>query len=131
METSSYKVTCFDLKSAGTDPTDANSILSFDDYNRPLVNFFLNLPENEKVILVGYSAGGHSLTDSIHRFGFKKIHTAIYVAATMLKQVNDKLFSCYNFLWFSQTKLFLIYSQHILKKNPYVLSSKVLCSSSN
>ncbi|KAL5823976.1 hypothetical protein ACOSQ4_021876 [Xanthoceras sorbifolium] len=86
METSSYKVTCFDLKSAGTDPTDANSILSFDDYNRPLVNFFLNLPENEKVILVGYSAGGQSLTDSIHRFGFKKIHTAIYVAATMLKQ---------------------------------------------
>ncbi|KAL5825883.1 hypothetical protein ACOSQ3_021946 [Xanthoceras sorbifolium] len=85
METSGYKVTCFDLKSAGTDPTDANSILSFDDYNRPLVNFFLNLPENEKVILVGHSAGGHSLTDSIHRFGFKKIHMAIYVAATMLK----------------------------------------------
>ncbi|MBA0794896.1 hypothetical protein Gohar_019181, partial [Gossypium harknessii] len=37
-----------------------------------------------RVILVGHSAGGMSLTYAIHRFS-KKIHMAIYVAATMLK----------------------------------------------
>lgn len=37
-----------------------------------------------KVVLVGHSVGGMSLTDAIHRFA-NKIHMAIYVAATMLE----------------------------------------------
>ncbi|KAJ6758271.1 METHYLESTERASE 17-LIKE [Salix koriyanagi] len=56
----------------------------FDEYNAPLTHFLSNLPENEKVILVGHSAGGLSLTDAIHRFA-KKIRVAIYVAANMLR----------------------------------------------
>ncbi|KAK1570335.1 hypothetical protein Q3G72_000398 [Acer saccharum] len=86
METSGYKVTCLDLKGAGIDRTDPGTINSFDEYNQPLIDFFLrDLPENEKVILVGHSAGGLSVTDCIHRFGTKKIHMAFYVAANMLK----------------------------------------------
>lgn len=34
---------------------------------------------------MGHSAGGLSVTDCIHKFGTKKIHMAIYVAANMLK----------------------------------------------
>lgn len=49
MENSGYKVSCIDLKSAGIDPADANSILSFDDYNKPLLDFMSSLPENEQV----------------------------------------------------------------------------------
>ena len=49
MENSGYKVSCIDLKSAGIDRSDADSILSFDDYNKPLMNFMSSLSENEQV----------------------------------------------------------------------------------
>ncbi|GAU42591.1 hypothetical protein TSUD_303070 [Trifolium subterraneum] len=61
MENSGYKVSCIDLKSGGIDQSDADSILTFDDYNKPLMDFISSLPDNEKVSL------------------------AVYVAATMLK----------------------------------------------
>ncbi|XWS56928.1 hypothetical protein CRYUN_Cryun09bG0127400 [Craigia yunnanensis] len=84
MENSGYKVSCIDLKGAGIDQSDANSILSFDDYNKPLMDFMSALPDTEQVILVGHSAGGLSVTQAIHKFA-KKIRLAVYVAATMLK----------------------------------------------
>ncbi|XVE81661.1 hypothetical protein DITRI_Ditri15bG0083000 [Diplodiscus trichospermus] len=84
LEESDYKVTCLDLKGSGIDPSDPNTIFTFQDYNKPLIDLLSNLPENEKVILIGHSAGGLSLTYAIHRFS-KKIHMAIYVAANMLK----------------------------------------------
>ncbi|PIN03234.1 putative hydrolase/acyltransferase (alpha/beta hydrolase superfamily) [Handroanthus impetiginosus] len=85
MENSGYKVTCLDLKGAGIDPTDPNTVLTFQDYNKPLLDFLSSLHENEQVILVGHSAGGLSLSDAIHRFGKKKIKVAVFVGATMLK----------------------------------------------
>ncbi|KAF7830849.1 methylesterase 17-like [Senna tora] len=85
MENSGYKVSCIDLKSAGIDRSDADSILSFDDYNKPLMDFMSALPENEQVILVGHSAGGLSVTQACHKFS-EKIQLAVYLAATMLKQ---------------------------------------------
>ncbi|XP_010244542.1 PREDICTED: methylesterase 17-like [Nelumbo nucifera] len=84
MESSGYKVTCIDLKSAGIDPSDPDSILSFDQYNQPLVDFLSHLPQDQKVILVGHSAGGLSVTDAIYKFP-KKIGMAIYIGATMLR----------------------------------------------
>ncbi|KAK8307101.1 hypothetical protein V6Z12_D03G171400 [Gossypium hirsutum] len=84
LEASGYKVSCIDLKGSGMDPSDPSIIFSFQDYNKPLIDLLSNLPHNEKVILVGHSAGGMSLTYAIHRFS-KKIRMAIYVAATMLK----------------------------------------------
>ncbi|PIA62279.1 hypothetical protein AQUCO_00200342v1 [Aquilegia coerulea] len=85
LENHGYQVSCLDLKSAGIDATDPRSILTFEDYNKPLVDFLSTLPENEKVILVGHSAGGMSVTDAIHRFG-KKISIAVYVGAVMLRR---------------------------------------------
>ncbi|KAB2083746.1 hypothetical protein ES319_A05G289400v1 [Gossypium barbadense] len=84
MENSGYKVSCIDLKGAGTDRSDANSIVSFDDYNKPLMDFMSALPHSELVILVGHSAGGLSVTQATHKFA-NKIRLAVYVAATMLK----------------------------------------------
>ncbi|KAK1388412.1 Methylesterase 17 [Heracleum sosnowskyi] len=85
MENSGYKVSCIDLKCSGIDPSDPNGILSFDDYNKPLMDFMSSLPENDQVILVGHSAGGLSVTAATHKFA-KKISLAVYVAATMLQQ---------------------------------------------
>lgn len=45
------KVTCLDLKASGTDPADANSVLSFDDYNKPLIDFLAALPHNQQASL--------------------------------------------------------------------------------
>ncbi|XP_022893705.1 methylesterase 17-like isoform X2 [Olea europaea var. sylvestris] len=84
MENSGYKVSCIDLKGSGIDQIDPNTVLSFKEYNNPLLQFLSSLNDNEKVILVGHSAGGLSLTDAIHKFA-KKISLAVYVAATMLK----------------------------------------------
>ncbi|XP_030503352.2 methylesterase 17-like [Cannabis sativa] len=84
LETSGHKVTCLDLKASGIDSSDPNTILTFDHYNQPLTNFMASLPPNQKVVLVGHSAGGLSLTDAIHKYG-EKIHVAVYVAANMLK----------------------------------------------
>uniref|UniRef100_A0A2N9GDK3 AB hydrolase-1 domain-containing protein n=1 Tax=Fagus sylvatica TaxID=28930 RepID=A0A2N9GDK3_FAGSY len=69
MENSGYRVSCVDLKSAGIDQTSADSLLSFDDYNKPLLDFMSALPDNEQ---------------ATHKFP-KKIRLAVYVAATMLK----------------------------------------------
>ncbi|CAA2986913.1 methylesterase 17 [Olea europaea subsp. europaea] len=84
MENSNYRVTCIDLKGAGVDQTDPNTILSFEDYNKPLIDFLSSLDDNEKVILVGHSAGGLSLTEAIYKFP-NKISLAVFLAATMLK----------------------------------------------
>lgn len=52
LETSGYKVTCLDLTSAGIDRTDPNTVLTLEEYNKPLVNLLHNLPHNEKVELL-------------------------------------------------------------------------------
>lgn len=85
MENSGYKVTCIDLKSAGVDQSDAKTILSFEDYNKPLMDFMSALQQSDhKVILVGHSAGGLSVTAATHKFA-RKISLSVYVAATMLQ----------------------------------------------
>ncbi|KAK6145716.1 hypothetical protein DH2020_022536 [Rehmannia glutinosa] len=85
MENCGYKVSCLDLKGCGMDHTDPNTILSFHDYNKPLLDFLSSLRENEQVILVGHSAGGLSLSDAIHKYGKKKIKLAVFIAGTMLR----------------------------------------------
>ncbi|XP_077237001.1 methyl esterase 17 [Tasmannia lanceolata] len=84
LENSGNKVTCIDLKGAGIDRSDSDSVESFEDYNKPLFDFMSALPEDEKVILVGHSSGGLNVTYASQEFG-DKIHLAVYVAASMLR----------------------------------------------
>lgn len=49
MENCGYKVTCLDLKGAGMDPTDPNTVLSFQDYNKPLIDFLSSLRDHQQV----------------------------------------------------------------------------------
>ncbi|CAI0552255.1 unnamed protein product [Linum tenue] len=78
------RVSCVDLASAGVDRTDANTLESFQEYNKPLLDLMASLPENEQVVVVGHSAGGLSVTEASHKFP-SKIRVAVYLAATMLK----------------------------------------------
>ncbi|XP_062085702.1 methylesterase 17-like, partial [Humulus lupulus] len=84
IETSGHKVTCLDLKGSGIDSADPNTIFTFAQYNcppsHPTKRVFFIL----KVVLVGHSAGGLSLTDAIHK-NAEKILFAVFVAANMMK----------------------------------------------
>ncbi|KAI4382920.1 hypothetical protein MLD38_008814 [Melastoma candidum] len=84
LENSGYKVTCVDLKSAGIDPSSPDRLSSFDDYNSPLMDALSALPDDERVVLVGHSAGGLSVTRASGVLP-GKIKVAVYVAATMLR----------------------------------------------
>lgn len=84
LESTGQKVSCPDLSSSGTDRTDADTIFTFQDYNKPLDDLLASLPKGEKVILVGHSAGGHSVTEAIQNFP-DKIQAAVFVGATMLR----------------------------------------------
>ncbi|XP_058075397.1 methylesterase 17-like isoform X3 [Magnolia sinica] len=88
LEKAGSKVTCLDLASGGINPSDANSIFTFDEYNKPLIDFMSALPEDEKVILVGHSLGGLNVTDAMNKF-VNKVHLAIYVNAQMLPQKGE------------------------------------------
>ncbi|ERN08992.1 methylesterase 17 isoform X1 [Amborella trichopoda] len=92
LKDSGFKVTAVDLCGSGLHPGNADSILSFEEYNKPLMDLLSTIPEDEKVILVGHSAGGLSITHATHVFGMKKISLCIYVTAIMLRNgiVSDQ-----------------------------------------
>ncbi|XP_008803794.1 putative methylesterase 14, chloroplastic isoform X1 [Phoenix dactylifera] len=72
-----------DLTGSGIDHTDTNSITTLADYAKPLINYLQDLPENDKVILVGHSCGGASISYALERFS-KKITKAVFLSATMV-----------------------------------------------
>ncbi|XP_021757968.1 methylesterase 17-like [Chenopodium quinoa] len=84
LEGAGQKVSCPDLRSSGIDPSDANTIFTFQDYNKPVDDILAGLPPGEKVILVGHSAEGHSVTDAVQNPP-DKIQAAVFVGATMLR----------------------------------------------
>jgi pimeloyl-ACP methyl ester carboxylesterase len=70
--------------SAGTNPVAADSIMSFEEYNQPLMHFLAKLPRTEKIVLVGHSMGGISLTRGSEDFPHL-IAVAVYVCALMFR----------------------------------------------
>ncbi|XP_021758258.1 methylesterase 17-like isoform X1 [Chenopodium quinoa] len=84
LESIGQKVSCPDLSSSGVHPVDANTISTFKEYNKPLDDLLASLPEGEKVILVGHSAGGLSVTNAIQNFP-EKIQVGVFVGAVMLQ----------------------------------------------
>ncbi|KAL5991342.1 hypothetical protein ACLOJK_012249 [Asimina triloba] len=77
LEKSGHRVSAVDLVGAGIDRSDADDVRTFVEYNKPLENLLSALPDGEKVIVVGHSAGGLSLTHAIHTFP-KKIELVVY-----------------------------------------------------
>ncbi|CAN1235605.1 Putative methylesterase 14, chloroplastic, partial [Linum perenne] len=72
-----------DLTGSGIDTTDSNCIMTLADYSKPLISYLEQLPDDEKVILVGHSTGGASVSYALELFP-EKISKAIFVCATML-----------------------------------------------
>ncbi|XP_072992485.1 putative methylesterase 14, chloroplastic [Typha latifolia] len=102
-----------DLTGSGIDQTDTNSIATLADYSKPLIDYLQSLPEDEKVILVGHSCGGASISYALECYP-KKISKAVFVTATMVQDgqrpfdvFSEELASADVFLQESQ---FLMYS---------------------
>ncbi|CAN1309995.1 Putative methylesterase 14, chloroplastic [Linum perenne] len=72
-----------DLTGSGIDTTDTNCITTLAEYSKPLITYLENLPEDEKVILVGHSTGGACVSYALELLP-EKISKAIFVGATMV-----------------------------------------------
>lgn len=72
-----------DLTGSGVNHTDFNSIKTLADYTKPLLDYLHSLHEDEKVILVGHSCGGASVSYALECFP-KKVTKAIFLGATMV-----------------------------------------------
>ncbi|XP_052191499.1 putative methylesterase 14, chloroplastic [Diospyros lotus] len=83
MEESGLIPTALDLTGSGIDLTDTNNVTTLVDYSKPLIKFLEDLPEDEKVILVGHSSGGACISYALEHFT-SKISKAVFLCATMV-----------------------------------------------
>ncbi|KAJ3681434.1 hypothetical protein LUZ60_015923 [Juncus effusus] len=72
-----------DLTGSGIDTTDPNSVKTLEEYSKPLVNYLNALGDGEKVILVGHSCGGASISYAMEKLP-NKISKAVFLTATMV-----------------------------------------------
>ncbi|KAH0862759.1 hypothetical protein HID58_079970 [Brassica napus] len=112
LEESGLSPITVDLTGSGFNMTDTNTVSTLEEYSKPLIEYLENLPEKEKVILVGHSTGGASISYALERFP-EKISKAIFLCATMVSDgqrpfdvFTEELGSAERFMKESQ---FLIY----------------------
>lgn len=77
-----HKVTVLDMAASGIHPKRHQELKSFSDYAEPLMKFMEELPADERVILVGHSMGGITISQAMEKFP-KKIAVAVYLTAFM------------------------------------------------
>ncbi|KAJ8759528.1 hypothetical protein K2173_007145 [Erythroxylum novogranatense] len=112
LEEAGLVATAIDLRGSGIDRADTNTVTTLAEYSKPLISCLENLPEDEKVILVGHSTGGACVSYALEHFP-EKISKAIFLCATMVSDGQrpfdvfvEELGSAERFLQESQ---FLIY----------------------
>ncbi|KAJ4881420.1 hypothetical protein Rs2_38475 [Raphanus sativus] len=112
LEESGLSPITVDLTGSGFNMTDTNTVSTLEEYSKPLIQYLESLPEEEKVILVGHSTGGASISYALERFP-EKISKAIFLCATMVSDgqrpfdvFSEELGSAERFMKESQ---FLIY----------------------
>ncbi|XP_020580986.1 salicylic acid-binding protein 2-like [Phalaenopsis equestris] len=82
-------VTAIDLAASGDDPRRIpEDVRTFEDYNRPLMEFMSTVPDGEKVILVGHSFGGICLAFAMDAFP-DKIAAAVFLTAFLPDTLHD------------------------------------------
>ncbi|KAK1301000.1 Salicylic acid-binding protein 2 [Acorus calamus] len=82
LRSAGHRATTIDLSASGIHPTIFHDIRNFDEYAKPLIDFLVSLPHDDRVILVGHSFGGLSLALAMERFP-NKISLAVFLSAFM------------------------------------------------
>lgn len=83
LEEGGFRVEAMDLTGSGVDSFDTNNITCISQYVKPLTDFLDNLPEGEKVILIGHDFGGACISYAMELFPLK-ISKAVFISAAML-----------------------------------------------
>ncbi|KAM0035038.1 putative alpha/beta hydrolase-1 [Helianthus debilis subsp. tardiflorus] len=83
LEESGMIPTALDLTGSGIDLKDTNHVTTLEEYSKPLIDYLQNLPEDDKVILVGHSSGGACVSYALEHFQ-QKISKAIFLCGTMV-----------------------------------------------
>ncbi|TXG59520.1 hypothetical protein EZV62_014093 [Acer yangbiense] len=82
LKSGGHKVTVLDLAASGIHPKQVHEVLSYFDYFEPLMEFMTSLPLEERVILVGHSMGGFSISAAMEKFP-EKVSVAVFCTAFM------------------------------------------------
>ncbi|KAF2295144.1 hypothetical protein GH714_031692 [Hevea brasiliensis] len=82
LKSAGHKVTALDMAASGVHPKQADDIHSFSEYMEPLMEFMMSLLPEERVILVGHSMGGFSISAAMERFP-EKISAGVFATAFM------------------------------------------------
>ncbi|XP_059670895.1 methyl jasmonate esterase 1-like [Cornus florida] len=82
LKSAGHNVTALDLAANGRDPRRLDEVASFFEYTQPLTDFMASLPNGEKVVLIGHSYGGYSISLAMERFP-EKIPVAVFLTALM------------------------------------------------
>ncbi|KAJ3699914.1 hypothetical protein LUZ61_003619 [Rhynchospora tenuis] len=91
LQQAGHRVTAVDLAACGIHPSRLDDLRSFTDYAEPLLQIMVSIPPSEKVILVGHSFGGFSVSLAMERFP-EKISVAVFAAAVMPYVEDPKFF---------------------------------------
>ncbi|CAK7339434.1 unnamed protein product [Dovyalis caffra] len=82
LKSAGHRVTALDMAASGVHPKRVDELQSISDYFEPLMKFMASLVPEERVILVGHSRGGLSISVAMERFP-EKISSAVFAAAIM------------------------------------------------
>lgn len=77
-----HRVTALDMVASGANPGHVEELSSFSDYCHPLIEFMTALQPDERVVLVGHSLGGVSISLAMEKFP-EKVSVAVFVTALM------------------------------------------------
>ncbi|KAI4327503.1 hypothetical protein L6164_019953 [Bauhinia variegata] len=82
LKSAGHKVTALDMAASGVNPKQAEDVTCFSHYIEPLMEFMTALPSDERVILVGHSAGGGCISVAMENFPHK-VSVAVFATALM------------------------------------------------
>ncbi|QCE04811.1 polyneuridine-aldehyde esterase [Vigna unguiculata] len=85
LKSEGHNVTTLDMAACGVNTEKIEEVDSVSEYHKPLITFLASLPPQEKVILVGHSLGGLSVSIAMEKYP-KKISVAVFISAAVVTQ---------------------------------------------
>ncbi|KAK7350493.1 hypothetical protein VNO77_09183 [Canavalia gladiata] len=85
LKSSGHNVTTLDMAGCGMNMKQVQDVGTISEYHEPLMTFMESLPSHEKVILVGHSLGGVSISVAMERFP-EKVSVAVFVSAIIISE---------------------------------------------